>query len=89
MGRTITPKYIVKVNHAGPVQSTDSAWNCKQNGRPTDLNLKRWVTKYHESLRHDGCNAHVYAAYGDGANIRSAYIMLNDGTRTVIASYGE
>jgi hypothetical protein len=27
MGRSITPKYIVKVNHAGTVQSTDSAWN--------------------------------------------------------------
>ncbi len=89
MGRSVTPKYIVKVNHAGPVQSTDSAWSCKQSGRPTNLNLKRWVTSYHESLRHDGCNAHVAAAYGDGANILSAFILLNDGSRTVVAMYGD
>jgi hypothetical protein len=88
MGRTITPRYFVEVKHNGMVASTPSVWNSKQSGRPTNLNLKRWVTKYHESLRHDGVNAHVAKAFGDGANIVSAAILRNDGTRTVVAVWG-
>ena len=87
MGRTITPKYIVKVRHAGTVVSTDSVWNSKQAGRPSAGNLSWYVEKYHESLQPGGVNAHVSAAYGNGARWIYAAICLNDGSGTVVAEW--
>ena len=77
MGRSITPKYIVKVRHSGGVASTDSVWNSKQSGRPTAKNLATWVAKYHESLKAGGCNEHVTKAYGVNAQLRYAAILVN------------
>ncbi len=77
MGRTITPKYIVKVRHSGGVASTDSCWNSKQSGRPTAKNLATWVEKYHESLKAGGCNEHVSKTYGANAQLRYAAVLVN------------
>ena len=77
MGRTITPKYVVKVRHSGSVASTDSCWNSKQAGRPTAKNLAAWVEKYHESLNPGGCNEHVTKAYGENAKLRYAAVLVN------------
>jgi hypothetical protein len=87
MGRTITPKYIVKVRHSDGVASTDSCWNSKQAGRPTEKNLAAWVAKYHESLKPGGCNEHVTAAYGVNAQLRYAAILRNDGGSEIIAQW--
>lgn len=76
MGRIVTPKYKVEVEHAGGrVASTASAWNSKQSGRANAANLELWVEAYHESLK--GCNAHLVEAFGDGANLSYARLSNN------------
>lgn len=88
MGQTLTPTFIVTVEHkGGAVRSTESGWNSRQNGRPNGRNLKIWVDKYHESLREGECNHHVFKTYGAGAYIASARILRNDGSREVVAIY--
>ncbi|MFI5260832.1 MAG: hypothetical protein ACHQU0_03495 [Candidatus Paceibacteria bacterium] len=77
MGRTITPKYIVKVRCSGGVCQTDSCWNSKQAGRPSAKNLATWVAKYHESLKPGGCNEHVTQAHGINAQLRYAAVLVN------------
>ncbi len=87
MGRSITPKYIVKVRHSGGVASTDSCWNSKQAGRPSAENLAAWVAKYHESLKAGGCNAHVTDTYGVNAQLRYAAVLRNDASSEIIAEW--
>lgn len=87
MGRSYTPKYIVKVRHVRPmIQSTDSSWNSKQTGRPTEKNLAAFVEKYHQSIEPGGCNAHLTEAFGN-ARLTWAAICLNDGKGTVVAEW--
>jgi len=89
MGRSITPKYVVTVTHVNPsVVSTPSVWNCRESGRPTAANLKRWVDLYHESLKPGGVNEHVARAFGAGAWLQSARLMNNaDGSRETVAEW--
>jgi hypothetical protein len=89
MGRTVTPKYAVEVTHGSmAIQSTPSAWNSKQNGRPTEKNLKAWVDAYNESLKPGGVNQHLTENWPiESARIIKAVILRNDGSREEIATW--
>jgi hypothetical protein len=86
MGRTITPKYAVEVEHGSmAIQSTPSAWR----GVPTPGRLRQWVAAYNESLKPGGVNQHLTTQWPiESCRIIKARIIRNDGSRELIASVG-
>lgn len=83
MGRSVTPKYVLKIetylSRIGRVSSTPCAWR-KEYGRPTPENIDKYVTKFEESCKPGGCNAHL------GIDpVISAEIRYNPGA--VVASW--
>lgn len=54
MGRSITPKYVIDMPG-----STTACWNCKQDGRANEANLKKYMEALLASLKPGGANAHV------------------------------
>ena len=87
MGKTITPKYIVKLETPG-WNTTASEWRVKGGpnsvgyGKPTDANLAEYVRKFSESMLPGGCNEHLQAQ-SKPYFVTSAAIFLNDGMNTV------
>ena len=55
MGRSVTPTYRVEVR-LNTGYMTPSAWNCKQDGRPTEANLEKWRKELNASFQPDGVN---------------------------------
>ena len=88
MGRSVTPKYAVEVQGC-----TSAAWRVKEQygipgyGSPTAENLAKYVKAYIESLQPGGVNQHVSNALGYVPIPTHARIVLNDGSRTVLAEW--
>jgi hypothetical protein len=58
------------------------SWNCRRDGRPTAANLQKFVESFEASTRPGGVNAHLGAT-----TVTKAMIMLNDGSRKLVAEY--
>jgi len=91
MGRSYTPRYVIKINGAGrtnAVQIMPMEWRSRARGpyegygKPTEANLAKWVEKFNESLRPGGCNDHV----GERAQVTKANIV-DQFTNEVVATY--
>ena len=63
MGKSTTPKYILKIttfkSQNGLAGYSNMEWNCRQSGRPSAANIDKWVTVYENSCLPGGCNAHL------------------------------
>jgi hypothetical protein len=92
MGRSTTPKYAVEYrdvivlrgDRRERVSLTDTGWNVRESGRPTDENLERYVREFEDSTLPGGVNEHLGVT-----RVGSATIYLNDGSgiSEAVASY--
>ena len=88
MGRSFTPKYAVEMEGC-----TSATWRVGPeyqipgNGKPTAANLAKYVEAYIGSLKTGGVNVHISKALGYMPIPNWARIVLNDGSRTVIAEW--
>lgn len=90
MGKVVTPRYVVKFSRVVSVDGesarfvmiTDAAWNCKQAGRPTDENLRKYVRDFEDSTLPGGVNEHLGVT-----RVGSAKIALNVGAGNTLATY--
>ena len=79
--RDTTTKYQVRIKvdrYGFPPMS----WNCRRDGRPTAGNLRKFVESFEASTRPGGVNAHL-----GSTTVTKAMIMLNDGSRKLVAEY--
>lgn len=79
--RDTTTKYQVRLKVSG-YGFPPMSWNCKRDGRPTAANLQKFVESFEASTREGGVNAHLGAT-----KVTRAAIMLNDGSRKLVAEY--
>ncbi len=86
MGKSITPKYAVEffgvVANGMPVRWTAMSWRGKQAGRANAVNLAKFIKEYEASTYQGQCNAHLGVT-----KIGAAQLLLNDGSRTIVAEY--
>lgn len=63
MGKSITPKYAATYSYICFSEKRRKigrfAWNCKEYGRPTIENAKRWRQGFNASLERGGANEHL------------------------------
>ena len=76
-----TPTYVVELTIPG-TRNTPSAWNCKNDGRPTEANLANYVQTYERSTRPGGVNDHL-----GPETVTSARIRRNTCYGDVVARY--
>lgn len=88
MGRSYTPKYVVEIRHTTPpgcrpFQVVSAEWqvgtraNRPGYGKPTNVNLERYVMEYVKSIGINGVNAHISKDLGYVPYPTSAFIRLN------------
>lgn len=80
MGRTSTPKYVVRVTVPGysctPMEwRVSGRYGMKGYGAPNDANLAKFVEASNASTEPGGVNSHLGAAH----KIVAAEVFLNDG----------
>jgi hypothetical protein len=78
MGRSTTPRYVVEMSGG----FTAAAWRVRQDGRPTDANLARYVAGFEASTAPGGVNAHLGTT-----RVRSAKVRENSYGGEVVARY--
>jgi hypothetical protein len=89
--RDTTPKYSLEVNCPGHY-ITPMAWNVKGkygypgDGKPTAENLAKWVQAFIDSHKPGGSNHHL-SSMGTLPIPSYARIVLNDGSRTLVAEW--
>lgn len=82
MGHDAKPtKYQIQLDIPG-CHIMPMSWNCKRDGRPNTDNLRKFVKGWEASTLPGGVNAHL-----GRTNIRSAKIVLNDGSLKIVTSY--
>ena len=72
MGKSTTPKYRLRLADAEPM-----IWDIKAFGRPTAVNLERFVMAHAKSLQPGGANAHLSEHLGYVPYPYKATIELN------------
>lgn len=89
MGKTIIPTYRIEASYVHFTnrrrEIASMGWDCKQYGRPTPDNIKRFFRAFEVSLKPGECNhhiAHLNSPYGSGKIIRQK-------TGEVVAEYSE
>jgi hypothetical protein len=90
VGKSYTSKYALEMDG-----STSSCWwvnkvpnsPFKGNGKPTAENLRKYMEAHLASLKEGGSNYHLTKALGDRAVPKWARLVLNDGSREVIAEW--
>ena len=90
MGNTHTPKYRIEYRgvvvltgtEARRVSLTPHGWDCKNAGRPSDENLRRYIEGFEASTLPGGTNEHLGIT-----RVSSAKIVFNTGYGETVATY--
>lgn len=83
MGRSYTPKYVVRIiDQSGAMEM---CWNCRTNGNPSVIAAEKFRQKMNESVQPGGCNDHL-KVFGNGTPHFSKVIIRRNNVRGCVVA---